>query len=152
MSATFISAAYSTYARPERRRREGRRKEIANAWRSFPFQNIVISVFFLLSLFKSFHGAISPSLMVLFSWKMLCLSLAGKPGSCRGDLCPAKERGGERFPEGKQGCYLLSANQAFSDKLQCHILQCDHDQSLSLHYGNILEHGSLWSEVPKNTS
>ena len=47
MSATFISATYSTYAHPERRRREGRRKENAHVWRSSPYQNIVvISLFF----------------------------------------------------------------------------------------------------------
>ena len=46
MSAAFISATYSTYARPECQRRKGRRKENANAWRSSPYQNIVVSLFF----------------------------------------------------------------------------------------------------------
>ena len=46
VSATFISATYSTYAQPELRRREGWRKENADAWRSTPYQNMVISLFF----------------------------------------------------------------------------------------------------------
>ena len=57
-------AVHTTYARPERRRREGWRKK-ANAWLSFPFQNIVLFYFFVLFfLSKSFqidHSAISPS-------------------------------------------------------------------------------------------
>ena len=68
------------YIQPERRGREGRHKENANAWRSPPYQNIVVSLFFsfiFVQFFcKSFHGAISPSLMVLlfldfwfFNWK-----------------------------------------------------------------------------------
>ena len=51
MSATFISATYSIYPRPERRRREGRRKENANAWQSSPYQNKVFLCSFLWSLF-----------------------------------------------------------------------------------------------------
>ena len=46
-NVSYISSAiYSTHARPERRRREGHCKTNANAWRSSPFQNIVIPLFF----------------------------------------------------------------------------------------------------------
>ena len=46
-NVSYISSAiYSTHARPERRRRKGHCKTNANAWRSSPFQNIVIPLFF----------------------------------------------------------------------------------------------------------
>ena len=76
----IISDRFYIYARPELRRREGRRIENANARRSFPHQNIVISLFFSFylcwNLVKSFHVAISPSLMVLYSVGV-CLNWSG---------------------------------------------------------------------------
>ena len=74
-NVSYISSAiYSTHARPERRRREGHCETNANAWRSSPFQNIVIPLFFsfiFVQIFSNLSTVLYPHLWYKFNLHIL---------------------------------------------------------------------------------